>query len=228
MVQVNKEILRQSLSKIGEKALIRDFIKPYFNAKDDPAGVGDDCAMVEFGACMDNTDGIGQSLSELSEASKCAFVVKQDALRIPGIVDKVCRTGGVRPLDIVFDGGADFSMVGTLRGEWTGERAKKRFGDDIEIIGFVAPREGVWLEAEARSRLSFRGWNYFLPQNKAVKKTRKASVPRNPALDGRWSVYQWHGVKRAVRESRKGFGEEGTGASPGNALSRPSSRLAVR
>ena len=107
----------------------------------------------ECGACMDNTDGIGQSLSELSEASKCAFVVKQDALRIPGIVDKVCRTGGVRPLDIVFDGGADFSLVGTLRGEWTGERAKKRFGDDIEIIGFVAPGEGVWLEAEARTQL---------------------------------------------------------------------------
>lgn len=31
------------------KALIRDFIKPFFNGADDPSGVGDDCAMVAFG-----------------------------------------------------------------------------------------------------------------------------------------------------------------------------------
>src|ERR1035438_1065322 len=37
------------LSDVGEKALIRDFIKPLFNSSDDPAGVGDDCAMVPFG-----------------------------------------------------------------------------------------------------------------------------------------------------------------------------------
>ncbi len=35
---------------VGEKALIRDFIKPYFNAKDDLSGVGDDCGMVAFGS----------------------------------------------------------------------------------------------------------------------------------------------------------------------------------
>lgn len=37
------------ISDIGEKSLIRDFIKPFFNASDDPSGVGDDCAMVTFG-----------------------------------------------------------------------------------------------------------------------------------------------------------------------------------
>ena len=37
------------LSDVGEKTFIRDFIKPFFNVADDPAGVGDDCAMVSFG-----------------------------------------------------------------------------------------------------------------------------------------------------------------------------------
>ncbi|HEV2486290.1 MAG TPA: AIR synthase related protein [Terracidiphilus sp.] len=37
------------LSDVGEKALIRDFIKPFFNGPDDPSGVGDDCAMVSLG-----------------------------------------------------------------------------------------------------------------------------------------------------------------------------------
>src|ERR1039458_7881461 len=41
--------MKQPISTLGEKSLIRDFIKPYFNAKDDPAGIGDDCAMVKFG-----------------------------------------------------------------------------------------------------------------------------------------------------------------------------------
>lgn len=45
----NRHPSRQRLSEVGEKALIRDFIKPFFNIADDPAGVGDDCAMVAFG-----------------------------------------------------------------------------------------------------------------------------------------------------------------------------------
>src|ERR1039457_6474288 len=49
MTLKNNPYLHQRLSEIGEKALIRDFIKPFFNGSDDPAGVGDDCAMVPFG-----------------------------------------------------------------------------------------------------------------------------------------------------------------------------------
>ena len=33
---------RKTVSDVGEKGLIRDFIKPFFNADDDPRGVGDD------------------------------------------------------------------------------------------------------------------------------------------------------------------------------------------
>ena len=68
----------------------------------------------QSGACMDNTDGIGQSLSELSEASKCAFVVHRSALKIHPVVENVSAILGLSPLDIVFNGGADFSLVGTI------------------------------------------------------------------------------------------------------------------
>ncbi len=37
------------ISDVGEKSLIHDFIKPFFNADDDPHGVGDDCAMLVVG-----------------------------------------------------------------------------------------------------------------------------------------------------------------------------------
>src|SRR2546429_2979823 len=38
-----------TISDIGEKKLIHDFIKPFFNADNEPYGVGDDCAMVRVG-----------------------------------------------------------------------------------------------------------------------------------------------------------------------------------
>ncbi len=113
------------------------------------------------GACMDNTDGIGQSLSELGEASKAAFVVRQSALHIPAVVEVVSREAGVEPLTIVFNGGADFSLVGTLKGDWSSERASAEFGHPLEIIGRVESGTGLWLEDKERKPLSFRGWNYF-------------------------------------------------------------------
>jgi len=115
----------------------------------------------QCGACMDNTDGIGQSLSELSEASKCAFVVCSSALQIPSVVENVSRIIGVRPFDFIFNGGADFSLVGTIRGEWSSERATAHFGHTLEVIGRVEPGQGVWLEDGQRRPLVFSGWNYF-------------------------------------------------------------------
>lgn len=118
----------------------------------------------QYGACMDNTDGIGQSLSELSEASKCAFIVHRSALRIPPVVEEVGEMVGKPALDIIFNGGADFSLVGTIRGNWTSEQASKHFLHTLEIIGHVEHGHGVWLDDGQRKHLAFRGWNYFYTQ----------------------------------------------------------------
>jgi thiamine-monophosphate kinase len=115
----------------------------------------------QCGVCMDNTDGIGQSLSELSQASKCALVVQAAALQISPVVEQLSRAIGVRPFDMVFDGGADFSLVGTLHGTWTNESASARFNHPLEIIGVVEAGQGVWLNDEQKKPLAFRGWNYF-------------------------------------------------------------------
>ena len=119
----------------------------------------------QCGSCMDNTDGIGQSLTELSEASKCAFVVHGSALQIPPVVESVSQIIGVRPFEFVFNGGADFSLVGTIRGQWSSERAKTHFGHPLEIIGHVESGQGVWLDDGQRIPLAFDGWNYFCAQS---------------------------------------------------------------
>lgn len=112
-------------------------------------------------ACMDNTDGVGQSLTELSEASKRAFIIQAASLNIPSTVSNLCSIIGSSPIDMIFDGGADFSLVGTLRGKWSSERASEVFESPLEIIGFVEEGEGVWLERDERQPLAFKGWNYF-------------------------------------------------------------------
>lgn len=126
-------------------------------------------ACAERGACMDNTDGIGQTLTELSEASECAFVIQRSWLGVPRLVEAVGNLAGIKPLDFVFDGGADFSLVGTLRGQWSSERATARFEHPLEIIGRVENGRGVLLEdGDHRAPLKFRGWNYFIPPDEAI------------------------------------------------------------
>jgi thiamine-monophosphate kinase len=118
------------------------------------------------GACMDNTDGIGQSLTELGEASKCSFVVTGSALEFPEPVRQVGKIIGLSPVDFAFNGGADFSLVGTLRGDWTSEKATERFEHSIQIVGHVEAGQGVWIEDDGpRKTLVFRGWNYFQTQS---------------------------------------------------------------
>ena len=115
------------------------------------------------GACMDNTDGVGQCLTELSEASLCAFIVHMPALRIPPIVEKICHLIKVPSLGMVFNAGCDCSLVGTIRGRWTSEDASRHLGQQIEIIGHVEEGHGIWLECSDKERkpLVYRGWNYF-------------------------------------------------------------------
>jgi len=117
----------------------------------------------ECGACMDNTDGVGQCLTELSEASQCAFVVHVSSLRIPPIVERVCHLIEVASLEILFDAGCDFSLVGTIRGRWTSEAASSHVGHPLEIIGHVEKGHDIWLECSDKGRkpLLYRGWNYF-------------------------------------------------------------------
>jgi len=65
-------------------------------------------------SCMDNTDGIGQSLLELSENSGVKFVVDRARVTVPALVARVADVLQIDPLSLAFGPGADFSLVGTL------------------------------------------------------------------------------------------------------------------
>jgi thiamine-monophosphate kinase len=114
-------------------------------------------------SCMDNTDGLGQSLTELSSESGVSFVIRERDIEIPDFVADAAKLLECDGFDLAFGAGADFSLVGTLRGGGicSDELIREQFGLPIKIIGYVEEGEGVWLEAELRRPLNFKGWDYF-------------------------------------------------------------------
>lgn len=84
-------------------------------------------------SCMDNTDGLGQSLSELAAESKCKFILDGDQFPLDDLVAKSALKLGEDPVDFALGPGADFGLVGTLAGEWEsdtrGRSASSHFTD---------------------------------------------------------------------------------------------------
>lgn len=113
-------------------------------------------------SCMDNTDGVGQSLQELADENQKAFVLFDKLVKYPDIVIKIANSQNKKPLELAFSAGVDLSLVGTLQGKWTQKRAEEVFGENVTIIGIVDQGNGVHLETNGqRKALQFSGWNYF-------------------------------------------------------------------
>lgn len=112
-------------------------------------------------SCMDNTDGLGQSLLELSQLSSVAFQVDSDKISINELTKIICKQTNSDLIQFAFGAGADFSLVGTLSKDKSEIEYSKMFSG-ISIIGKVANGNGVYLNADNKiSELKFKGWNYF-------------------------------------------------------------------
>lgn len=130
-------------------------------------------ALVESKACtscMDNTDGVGQCMIELAEASKVSFILEKSKIPIPGIVHKVANVASRDPIEFSFGAGVDFSLVGTLDGYWNQERAQAKIHPKIKIIGYVEKGDGVFIQDEFGGKKTFecKGWNYFHQSTRVV------------------------------------------------------------
>lgn len=113
-------------------------------------------------SCMDNSDGVGQSLLELSITSKVRFVIRAAEIEMPQVVSRIASNLQEDPIELAFSAGSDFSLVGTLQGMWSLEQTEREFGKDLRIIGYVEEGDGVFLDmVDARKPLKFSGWNYF-------------------------------------------------------------------
>jgi len=116
----------------------------------------------ECTSCMDNTDGHGQSLLELARESDCSILILEQDLGLGPLVTRVAGKKKCDAATIALGPGADFSLVGTLAGNWTTEEAEQAFGSKVRVIGKVIAGKGVVLQRGNRvESLNVQGWNYF-------------------------------------------------------------------
>ncbi len=114
-------------------------------------------------SCMDNTDGLGQSLLELSQLSEVCMQIDSDKILLSSLTKKIVSQNHNDLLQFAFSAGADFSLVGTLSGTLTEIEYHSYFKHNVSIIGRVTSGRGVTLRSlDEITEFKFRGWNYFL------------------------------------------------------------------
>lgn len=113
--------------------------------------------------CMDNTDGIGQSFSELAEINELQFILNQKLIPIHPVTRDVAEYLGQNEIDIALGGGADFQLLGTICGDISPEDLKKKVRGELFIIGELVKGNGLLIKNKNGCLVPYKtvGWNYY-------------------------------------------------------------------
>jgi thiamine-monophosphate kinase len=118
------------------------------------------CASDACTTCMDNTDGLGQSLLELAAMSGVAIVVNTGVSDLPRAVVDIANHLDEDPVTMAYGAGIDLSLVGTLDPLLSKNLPLEEWG--ITIIGSVRAGAGLYREEAGEiNPLKVSGWNYF-------------------------------------------------------------------
>jgi len=156
------------LGKEDEDWLKSRLIKPV-------ARVNIGCRLSDSGfctSCIDVTDGVGQSLIELAQASKARFEIDMSALPLHPATQKVAEFLNCDVGKIVFGIGLDLELIGTLtrKAEITGLEQLTYFGRVVE------GEPGVILNyGNRKSELPVPGWQHF--KGSAMELVRRMYAP---------------------------------------------------
>lgn len=101
---------------------------------------------------LDNTDGLGLSLSEVARSSQVDLVLEVDALPIPDVVKRVAELLETDPRQVAVGAGYDFSLVGTC------QELPEGF---IGLGSAVKGRGLVRVEAAGGVDVQIDGWDYW-------------------------------------------------------------------
>jgi thiamine-monophosphate kinase len=109
-------------------------------------------------SCIDITDGVGQSLREIAEASGVCLQVETNSLPVNPITRKVASLLGCDLETIVFGIGLDLQLLGTLSSQ-----KSSAYPTGLHVFGqVVAGEQGVILNSGGKkTELKVRGWQHF-------------------------------------------------------------------
>lgn len=110
--------------------------------------------------CMDNTDGIGQSLKELSEINSIQITLFYENIPIHPITQKVAHFLKMDPIILALEPGADFQLVGSIRKSIPCTDLQKL---GVHVIGQAEIGNGIALRhGNKKINIEIKGWNYYL------------------------------------------------------------------
>jgi thiamine-monophosphate kinase len=110
-------------------------------------------------ACMDITDGLGQSLAEIGEASGIGFEIDAASVPVHSLATAVAEAMGLDPYELAFSIGLDLELLVTVSPDHVDDA--RRCG----LIPFGSVHAGRTIEFERvghpTSGLPGRGWEHF-------------------------------------------------------------------
>lgn len=112
---------------------------------------------------MDNTDGVAQSLLELSEINELSFIIDESKIKYHPISLKVADFLKMNVMDLILKSGADFQLLGTIDKEYKQEEIVSNL-EDLNIIGECVEGDvGLFMKKLDGSveKVHVQGWNYF-------------------------------------------------------------------
>ena len=115
--------------------------------------------------CMDNTDGIYQSLHEIGLLNRVGILLDVDSIPIHPISYKVAEFLEIDVFDLIFNAGADFKLIGTIAKTIENNDLSRLSDNGLRIIGKVdtSLRPGtvkLVTDNEAKE-ITALGWNYY-------------------------------------------------------------------
>lgn len=128
-------------------------------------------------SCMDNTDGLAQTLTELGEASGVGVELDQSAIDVPPVVRSVAALCGQDSYDFALSAGHDFSLVGTIRPDTPPPVLAHLVSLGVRIVGKATERLGIRLRSNQGIRdCVVPGWNYFSSTERTITKRAQSEV----------------------------------------------------
>ncbi|MHA1594986.1 MAG: thiamine-phosphate kinase [Candidatus Baldrarchaeia archaeon] len=116
-------------------------------------------------ASIDSSDGLAESLYELSAASDVGFIIFEEKLPIPREVVEFSKITKTDPLEYVFYGGEEYELVLTVRkGMWEiAEREVRSIGGSLFQIGHVIEERKILLKRRDGSieEIKRKGYQHF-------------------------------------------------------------------
>ena len=111
-------------------------------------------------SCIDNSDGFGHTLLELSKRNNCGMHIKKEKLKIHEISHKVAEFLQKKVEEIICGPGADHKLIGVVSKE-DDQTINKLKSINFNMIGELESQTDILIDGIPQPKTLLSGWNHF-------------------------------------------------------------------